>query len=284
MGSGIVKHKSTRTCAAQARCSALGGQRRRPPGALGDLAEALLAGRWPAAHSSESFVGLPPDPSAAAPASAEGRGRPGRLARFGGGSASAIRRRPAGCRSDARLLDPDAGGDGGGGGGTRALELRVPARGARYVAASLSGVGAVTALLAHGLWLTVGFCLRSFPSQPLLVAAPLFLGLLCAMWLADAAELLARSALARKTVAAESLVLTRRLGWMRWRLESQRADTGALRLVDGPCGWRVEMELGVWDLRLGNAPMAREEAEWVIALLVARWPELAGRVEEAKEE
>jgi hypothetical protein len=286
-----------RRSAGAALLAALGGSRRRPPGALGDLAEALLAGRWPAANSSESFAGLPPDPSAAALAAVEGRGRLGRLARFGSDLASAIRRRPAGCRSDARLLDSGAGGvgsagcapstcDDGGGGGVCMLELRVPVRGMRYLVTSLAGLGMVTALLAHGLWHMVGFFAKRFPSQPLLLAAPLFLGLLCAMCFADAAEAWVRIKLARKTVAvtARSLVLTRRLGWMRWKLEAERADTGALRLVEGLYGWRVEMELGTYAVNLGNAPMARGEAEWVIALLVARWPELAGRVEEVKDE
>ncbi len=64
----------------------------------------------------------------------------------------------------------------------------------------------------------------------------------------------------------------------------ERADARGLRLAstEGLTGklWRVEVEHKAGSaLRIGAAPMTLAEAEWLMALLVARWPELAERLE-----
>ena len=57
-----------------------------------------------------------------------------------------------------------------------------------------------------------------------------------------------------------------------------------LRLVEGLSGWRAEVAHGALrTARIGAAPLDRAEAEWVVAVLVARWPELAERVVKVKE-
>ncbi len=86
------------------------------------------------------------------------------------------------------------------------------------------------------------------------------------------------------TLTARTLVLTRRLGRARWEAVVDRSAAGALLLVEEEHGWRVELELDAFEnLRLGTVPMARVEAEWVVAVLAARWPELAERVRRVKE-
>ena len=61
----------------------------------------------------------------------------------------------------------------------------------------------------------------------------------------------------------------------------ERADARALRLA---CSkhrdWRVEVDHKAGSaLRIGAAPMTLAEAEWLMVLLVARWPELAEGLE-----
>ena len=59
----------------------------------------------------------------------------------------------------------------------------------------------------------------------------------------------------------------------------ERKDTAVLRLIEGSQGWRVEMDHGTLrTAQIGAAPWSRDEAEWLVALLVACWPELAERV------
>jgi hypothetical protein len=117
------------------------------------------------------------------------------------------------------------------------------------------------------------------------MAIPMFLGLGCAFVLAHVPHATAQVP-ARTTVSvtARAMVLTRRLGWLRWERVVERADAGALRLIQRRDGWCAEVEhRALGSVELGVRPVARVEAEWVVALLVARWPELAERVMEAKE-
>lgn len=284
--------------AALAHLTTLGGSRRLPPGVLGDFTVALLAGRWPVSDSASAS--LPLDQAAAALAAAtlaSGGSRLGRLARFGRYAETVIRRRPAGCRPDARLVGTDAPSsigaaaadlptcsDGGAAGAGRAamLELQLPAGGLRGLATTYSGLAATQALMLP----LVVLCSGSFMmSDPILFLFLICFNLVYATLLTYTVAKTAQFVLARTTVAvtARTLLLTRWLGPIRSKLVVERKEAVALRLIEGLCGWRAELEHGAFStVQIGAAPMGRAEAEWVVALLVARWPELAARMEEAK--
>ena len=245
--------------AALAHFITLGGLRRRPPGALGNLAEALLAGRWPV----------------------------GRMAGLGRGLQSEIRRMPAGCRPYARLVvtrdaaaaadsddsatinDCESDSDRG-----AALELHLPA-GELDCAATAS-------LLYAIVWTVVAWCFAGgWVASRAWLTYLVFWRLICGLSLLHSALQVAQSVLEQATVVMtpRALVLTRRMGWLRTEVVVERADAGALRLVNGESGYWVEM--GRWAIDSDAvricAPMARAEAAWVYALLAASWPELAGK-------
>ena len=281
----------------------LTGSHCRPPG--GALGAAPLASRRSpvAAADSASSAGLLPDHSAAALAAATTAASrwsdQGRLARFGADAETVIGKRPAGCRPGARLVgaadgvgaaatDPPAHGDGEAG-RAAALELELPSR--ELTPALVAGVAVLLANLLASLvfWLRLWY-LSVFSTIAMESGFVLFLLGVTAL-LAWAAAAAVRSVLGRATLAVtdRALVLTRRIGWVRSarELKVERRDAGAVRLIKAARSesWRVELEHGALpavQVR-ARAPMARAEAEWVLALLVACWPELGERVVEVEE-
>jgi hypothetical protein len=279
--------------AALAHLTTLGGSRRRPPGELGDTVAALLAGLLPPSPL--------PQPQPVPVQSSESPLHARLVARFGGGLDSVIRRRPAGSRPSARLARTDSDGvgsaataglaarDGGGAGREGVLELELPAGGLRGIFRGFAGKAAYT-VLAFAFWAVfLGLAFNAFEQGKAFregflpcAVATLYLALMLALPVQAARLMLQRATAA---VTSHALVLTRRLGWVRWAVVViGRGDAGALRLVEGGRGWRVEVEHGARaDVRVGPASMRRAEAEWVAALLMARWPELAERAVVVKE-
>ena len=291
--------------AALAHLATLGGSHRLPPGALGDLVNTLLAGWWPVPCSASGRP--PPDQSAAALAAAKrkpGESWLGRLARYGGDAETVVRCRPAGCRLDARLVDSDADSDGigaaaadlpacedSGAGRAAVLELLVPSR--ELQPTPLTGIAFMLALAAVCFWLRVLQWYASF----FFVIPPVIDKFLCDLAIATLLYLSAAATFdyvlehATATVAVTARAMAR-VPVSRWwvgrprparELVVERKNTAVLRLIEGSQGWKVEMDHGTLSTAIADEPWSRDEAEWVVALLVARWPELAERVVRVKE-